>query len=131
MRRNLIGRTEGSVRDEILENLRKRSGKNYYSIEYLDAIAHLYDDKHPEKQLLINKIRLLQVMWANMPPYYTDRVKAAQTHREEMIKNQNLEIKTLQDTLKANWKKQNEIENRNEQLKNFLMGNKKKNENRK
>jgi energy-coupling factor transporter ATP-binding protein EcfA2 len=128
MRRNLIGRTEGSVRDEIFENLRKRFGKNLYTIEYLDAIAYLYNDKHPEKQLLLNKIKTLQITWANMPPYYTDRVKAAQTHRDELIKDQNLEIKTLQDTLKANWKKQNEIENRNEQLKNFLMGNKRKNE---
>lgn len=128
MRRNLIGRTEGSVRDEIFENLRKRFGKNYYTIEYLDAIAYLYNDKHPEKQLLLNKIKTLQIMWANMPPYYTDRVKAAQTHRDGLIKHQSLEIKNLQDTLKANWKKQNEIENRNEQLKNFLVGNKRKNE---
>lgn len=101
-RRELTGRSEGSVKDDILENLRKKFGKNRYSIEFLDAIAYNYPDGHPEKDTLNEKIQTLQILWSNMRPYYTDRITASQKDRDDLIDEQKNQIDDLLKFIKSN-----------------------------
>jgi hypothetical protein len=100
-RRELTSRTEGSVKDDIRENLKKKFGKNLYSIEFLDAICFNYPDDHPEKNKLIEKINMLQIVWSNAKPYYTDRITASQKYKDDLIDKQKNQIDDLLKKIKS------------------------------
>ena len=89
------------MKDDIRENLRKKFGKNQYSIEFLDAICFNYPDDHPEKNKLIEKISMLQIVWSNANPYYTDRITASQKYKDVIIDEQKNQIDVLLKLIKS------------------------------
>ena len=67
----------------------------------MDAICFNYPDDHPEKNKLIEKIKVLQIVWSNMNPYYTDRITASQKYKDDLIDKQKNQIDDLLKKVKS------------------------------